>query len=108
MSKTYLYMRGRAKEAQQAKLLEEYPQGETVIDRRPPETLERLIAEAGPGDLIAAVNIYDLPGIRSAAGARACIFSSSRTLIARYSAAALRESPQRQPQRRQFFKGSLI
>lgn len=63
MSKTYLYMRGRAKEAQQAKLLEEYPQGETVIDRRPPETLERLIAEAGPGDLIAAVNIYDLPGI---------------------------------------------
>ena len=63
MGRTYLYIRGQAKEAQRAKLQEEFPQGETVIDRRPPETLERLIAQAGPGDLIAAVNIYDLPGI---------------------------------------------
>ena len=63
MNRTYLYMRGQAKESQRAKLQEEFPQGETVIDRNPPESLQKLIAEAGPGDLIAAVNIYDLPGI---------------------------------------------
>ena len=63
MSKAYLYMRGQAKESQRAKLQEEFPAGEIVIDRNPPETLERLIKEAGPGDLIAAVNIYDMPEI---------------------------------------------
>ncbi len=59
----YLYIRGQAKEAQRAKLKAEFPQGELVIDRKPPEALERLITEAGRGDLIAAVNVYDMPGI---------------------------------------------
>ena len=63
MGKIYLYIRGQAKEAQRAKLKAEFPQGELVIDRKPPEALERLITEAGQGDLIAAVNVYDMPGI---------------------------------------------
>ena len=63
MSKAYLYMRGQAKESQRAKLQEEFPAGEIVIDRNPPETLERLIAEAGPGDLIATVNFNDMPEV---------------------------------------------
>ena len=61
MAKIFLYMRGQAKTAQREKLQAEFPQGETVIDRRPPGALERLISDAGPGDLIAAANIYDMP-----------------------------------------------
>lgn len=61
MAKVFLYMRGQAKTAQREKLQAEFPQGETIIDRQPPAALERIISEAGPGDLIAAVNVYDMP-----------------------------------------------
>ncbi len=61
MAKTYLYQRAIVKKAQLLKLQAEYPEGEPIIDRKPPQALEQLIAEMGPDDLLAAVNIYDLP-----------------------------------------------
>ena len=63
MSKVYLYIRGQGKRAQLDRLLKEYPRGETVEDKHPPEELERIITEAGPGDLIAADNIAAIPEI---------------------------------------------
>ena len=63
MSKTYLYIRGQGKAAQRARLQALFPTGEEIIDRRPPEMLEQLIAAAGPGDLIAADTIAAIPEI---------------------------------------------
>lgn len=63
MNKVYLYTRGAGKRAQLTRLLKEYPRGEPVEDKRPPAALEHLIAEAGPGDLIAADNIAAIPEI---------------------------------------------
>ena len=60
----YFYIRGKTRaEAQREKLQAEFPQGQAVIDTRPPEMLERLIAGAGPGDLIAVTSIEAIPEI---------------------------------------------
>lgn len=63
MSKAYLYICGQGKAAQRERLQAAFPAGEEIIDRRPPEMLEQLIAAAGPGDLIAADNITAIPEI---------------------------------------------
>ncbi len=61
MRKVYLYISGTNKAAQRGRLQAEFPNGEEVNDLRPPEMLDKLIAEAGPGDIIAADNIAALP-----------------------------------------------
>lgn len=63
MNKVSLYIRGQGKSAQRARLQALFPSGEEVIDSKPPQMLEQLIAEAGPGDVIAADTITAIPEI---------------------------------------------
>lgn len=65
MQTVYLYIRGQRRELQQKQLQAEFPQGIVVIDKRPPAMLEKLIATAGPEDLIAAAGLEAIPEIKA-------------------------------------------
>lgn len=75
MSEIFLYIRGRGQEAQREALQATFPDGKVYIEStrggipkadREPEELQKLISEAGRGDLIAVTSLDAIPKITAA------------------------------------------